>query len=374
MWHIALRTLISDRGKVLTALVGVVFAVVLVNIQGGLFIGLLRKASLLVEHSDADIWVGHSDMHNVDFPHDIPRRWEHRIASTPGVQRVEPYLIGWANMSLPSGSWEAVVVVGMSAGSRLGTPWNLTEGSPDALLTHDAIIVDQNEMAKIESPDLGDRREIGGHRAKVMAKTHGITGFLVAPYVFTTYDQAARYTRKSNSAASYFLVKAEPGTDVHVVRNRIRARLPQAEVLTADQYAQTSIHFWLIRSPIGVGFGAATLLGLIVGTIIIGESLYTLVLDRLTEIGTLKAIGATEQQVNRLVVIQSIGLAWVGAIVGLAITVVMQHFLDGPVSPIVIPWWLSVGSVALAMLTCLVAAIIPCSRIRRVDPLMVLQG
>ncbi len=86
MWSIALKTLISDRGKLLTALVGVVFSVVLVNLQGRLFIGLIRKASLLVDHSGADIWVGHKKMHNVDFPRDIPRRWLNRIRSTPGVK------------------------------------------------------------------------------------------------------------------------------------------------------------------------------------------------------------------------------------------------------------------------------------------------
>ena len=87
MWSIALKTLLADRGKLLTALAGVVFSVVLVNVQGGLFIGLIRKASLLVEHGQADIWVGHKQMHNVDFPRDIPQRWVDRIRGVPGVKR-----------------------------------------------------------------------------------------------------------------------------------------------------------------------------------------------------------------------------------------------------------------------------------------------
>ncbi len=72
MWPIALKTLVSDRGKLLTALVGVVFSIVLVNVQGGLFVGLIRKAGLLVDHGEADIWVGHKWMHNVDFPARCP--------------------------------------------------------------------------------------------------------------------------------------------------------------------------------------------------------------------------------------------------------------------------------------------------------------
>ena len=49
--QIAIKTLCADRGKLLTAIVGVAFSIALVNIQTGLFIGLMRKAGLLVDHS-----------------------------------------------------------------------------------------------------------------------------------------------------------------------------------------------------------------------------------------------------------------------------------------------------------------------------------
>src|SRR3970282_676438 len=107
MWAIAVKTLVADRGKLLTALVGIVFSVILVNVQGGLFIGLIRKASLLVDHTEADVWVGPGDMQNADCTQDIPRRGVHGIGEVPGVRRAEPYLVGWGNMTLPRGGFEA---------------------------------------------------------------------------------------------------------------------------------------------------------------------------------------------------------------------------------------------------------------------------
>ena len=123
--RIAIKTLCADRGKLLTAIVGVAFSIALVNIQTGLFIGLMRKAGLLVDHSQADIWVGHKMMHNADFPRDIPRRWIHRVKATPGVARVEPYVVGFSDMTLPSGGYENVVVVGVVEHAQMGIPWNL---------------------------------------------------------------------------------------------------------------------------------------------------------------------------------------------------------------------------------------------------------
>ena len=191
MWLIAIKTLVSDRGKLLTALVGVVFSIVLVNVQGGLFVGLIRKAGLLVDHGNADIWVGHKLMHNVDFPADIPRHLCDRIRTIPGVRNAEPYLLGFADMTLPSGGFEQVLVVGVDPKSMIGGAWNLVEGAPDGILQADGIILDRSENEKLEYPALGDVRELNGRRARVVGFTQGIRGFLVTPYAFTTYDRAA---------------------------------------------------------------------------------------------------------------------------------------------------------------------------------------
>src|SRR5205085_11414580 len=154
--------------KLLTALVGVVFSIVLVNVQGGLFVGLIRKAGLLVDHGRADLWVGHKLMHNVDFPQPIPYRWIDRVKAVPGVKKVEPYVIGWSTMALPSGGFESVVVIGSDRASLLGHAWNLERGSADAVLQTDGIIVDECELAKLEFPRLGDLREVGGRRARIV--------------------------------------------------------------------------------------------------------------------------------------------------------------------------------------------------------------
>ena len=177
MWSVAVKTLVADRGKLLTALVGVCFAVVLVNIQGGLFLGMIRKASMLVDHGQADIWVGHKKMINIDFPRDIPRRWIYRIKGLPGVARAEPYLVGVTEMTLPSGGYELAVVVGVDEASLLGNTWNIQHGTPLDIRKTDGIITDVLEAAKLEYPEIGERREIGAVRAKVVAQSRGVMGF-----------------------------------------------------------------------------------------------------------------------------------------------------------------------------------------------------
>ena len=374
MWPIALKTLISDRGKLLTALVGVVFSIVLVNVQGGLFVGLIRKAGLLVDHGEADIWVGHKLMHNVDFPADIPRRWIDRIRTIPGVKRTEPYLIGFADMALPSGGFEGVVVVGVDQKSMLGGAWNVVDGRPDCILQPDGIIIDRCEDEKLEHPRLGDVRELNGRRARIVGFSDGIMGFLVAPYVFTTYDRAAGYLQKSTETSSYFLLQLEPGYDAKSVCAAIHERVPELDAFPRGVYSDISIAFWTTRTGLGISFGAATLLGLVVGLVMVAQALYALVLDRLGEFGTLKAIGATERQVFSILFLQALSMALVGSLIGLALVSVIQRIYHTPRAPIVVPWWVSMGSCVLVLVICLVAAMLPYVRIRKVDPMMVLQS
>lgn len=373
VWNIAVKMLTAQRGKLLTALVGVVFSIVLVNVQGGLFVGLIRKAGLLVDQGDADIWIGHKRMNNVDFPHDIPRSWGQRIRSVAGVAQAEPYLVGHAVMTLPSGGFEQVLVVGSDPASRLGLAAQ-ARAAPDALRQPDAVMVDRLDAHKIDDPQLGDLREIGGRRARITGFTEGVLGFLVTPYVFTTLERATEYLHRPTGRVSYFLVKVAPGADVQRVCQQISQRLPDAEVYPSDHYANISIAYWLQRTGIGISFGAATALGLVVGLVIVAQTLYASVLDRLAEFGALKAIGARDGQILGLILNQALVLAAVGSAVGLAVAALLQQTCSSPRAPIAIPWQIAAGSCLLVSVICVVAAVAPYLRVRRIDPAMVLQS
>ncbi len=373
MLSLALKTLVADRGKLFTALVGVVFSIVLVDVQGGLFLGLIQKAGMLVDYGQADIWVGHRRIHNVDFPSDIPRRWVQRVRAVPGVKAAEPYLMGFTEMSLPRGGFESVLVVGVDRASGLGDPWNYVAGDRQAILRTDGIVVDVCEADKLDSPAVGELREVGRKRARIVAHTQGIMNFLVTPYVFTTYERALRYLRKDADRCSYILVRLDSGADAGQVCDSIKQRLPAVEAFPKDAYSRISVNFWMTRTGLGISFGAATLLGLLVGLVMVGQTLYALVLDRLPEYGTLKAMGATESQIYQLVAFQATALALAGSVIGLLAVQWITYQFNSPKAPIVVPWWLSLGSCLLVTLICLVASLLPYLRIRKVDPVMVLR-
>jgi putative ABC transport system permease protein len=374
LWNIAFRTLLHDRGKLLAGLVGVIFSVVLVNIQGGLFFGLMNKARLLVDLSHADIWVGHRGMHNVDFPHGIPERWIHRVRSVPGVQEAEPMRIYFSEMNLPDGNFEGVMVVGVTEGTQLGRAYEIVEGPLDALTYADGVITDQCDDDKLYDPAIGEIREIGGRRARISGKSRGVLSFLVTPYVFTTYDRSVEFVGGDPSLASYFLVRVEDGADRAAVCAEIESRLRDVTAIPVDDYGAISVRFWMKRTGIGLSFGAATMLGLLVGLVMVAQTLYAMVLDRISEFATLKAIGSSEREIMLLLGAQSSCVAILGIAIGLVLTVVIRAAVSTPRATIEIPISLYFISAAMVFTICLAASALPYLRVRRVDPHTVLQG
>jgi putative ABC transport system permease protein len=374
LWNIAIKTLVCDRGKLSAALVGVVFSVVLVNVQGGLFHGLMSKATLLVDRGNADIWVGNRGMHNVDFAHDIPIRWVNRIRSIDEVAAADPIRIRFSEMMLPDGKYEGVVIVGVDPCSELGRCWRVVEGQDCCLDEPHGVVVDKCDNDKLGRPIIGELREIGGHRARIVGKSSGMLSFLVTPYVFTTIRRAAVFCDSDPDQCSYLLVKLRPGADARDVCREIERRLPEVEAMTADQYAESSANFWTTRTGIGISFGASTVLGLLVGLVMVGQTLYAMVLDRIREFATLKAIGATEREIVTLLTAQSACVAAVGIAIGVVLTSVIRLLFSTPRASIEIPVGLYLFSAVLVFLICLIASGLPYLRVRSVDPHVVLQG
>lgn len=373
-WNLAYRTLFHDRGKLIAGLVGVIFSVVLVNIQGGLFFGLINKASLLVDRSNADIWIGHHGMHNVDFPYPIPERWRYVVAGIEGVDEVQPLRIDFGKMSLRDGRYEDVVIVGVSEGTELGRAFNLVEGPNNPLSMHDAVIVDVCDNEKLQNPEIGELREINGRRVRVAGKSSGILSFLVSPYVFTTYDRALDYSGGDVSKASYLLARVQPGADPSVVCREIEKALPDVTAMPANEYGALSIHFWMTRAGLGLSFGAATLMGLLVGLVMVAQTLYAMVLDRISEYATLRAIGLSERELLSILAFQSALVASIGIAIGMVITVILKMFLSTPRATIEIPLLLYVGCGTLIFAICIFASGLPYLRIRRIDPHTALQS
>lgn len=171
---------------------------------------------------------------------------------------------------------------------------------------------------------------------------------------------------------SFVLVDVAPGTPVEDVRRALEHRLPEAMILTREQF-HASIVTNLLKQQLGMSFGISTSFGLMIGLVIVSLSMFSSVLDNLREFGTLKAIGCTNLDLTVLLLVQSATYAIVGSVLGLGmVTFAVEGIRQALLVPIIPPFVIYLAPAVMVVL-CLFAAVLALLRIRRLEPAMVFR-
>jgi putative ABC transport system permease protein len=107
----------------------------------------------------------------------------------------------------------------------------------------------------------------------------------------------------------------------------IEERHPDLQALTAAAFRKKTEDYWVGGSGAGVAIGFSALLGLVVGTVIVGQTLYSVTREHERELATLKAIGATRTELASFVAWQAALLAVLGGVIGFGLAAIGQHVL-----------------------------------------------
>ncbi|HEY0882904.1 MAG TPA: ABC transporter permease [Archangium sp.] len=369
---IGVRMMFHDRLKLLGTLFGVVFAVVLGNFQVGTFLALLFKNRMFVENAQVDVWVTPPNTRQFQGGSPLSDAQLNRARATPGVAWAEPLVLQTAQLQLPNGGTQPVSLVGTRAPRFAGGPWNLVAGRADALLQPDALIFEDSEREKFGGLNLGSVRELNGHQVQVVGFTWGLLPFAPA-YAFAEQTLAREILRVPEGEHTFIVVKALEGEDPAALRARLQAELPDTRVMTRDEYMREILDYILKETQIGFSFGTSTLMGLLVGLITVALTMFSSVVDKMRQFGTIKAIGATTADLARLLFVQAIVYGVVGSLIGLGVMAGMvQGIRNAQLTPI-LPLQ-AVGITFVLMTgTCLLASILALLRLRKLEPAMVFR-
>src|SRR5262249_5691530 len=216
--------------------------------------------------------------------------------------------------------------------------------------------------------------EIRGHRARVTGFTRGIRSFTTSPYVFTSFKNAQNYAVLAEDQTIFILVTADRFTAVDELRKRLLSRLKDVDVVTTREFSHMTRFYWMFTTGAGVAVLLAAVLGLIVGVVVVAQTIYATTMDHIREYGTLKAIGATNRYLYRVIIQQAL----ISAITGYALALGAGSFgvrgseVGGAAS--LLPAPVALGIFGLTILMCTGAALVSINKVTRLDPAMVFKG
>jgi len=361
---VARRMTTADPRRLAVSLLGVGAAIGLVLLLQGLWNGQLVQITAYEDNAGADLFIAQPGTESILGDRSIvPLAALEEVAAIPGVQRADPVHIHYTVFDL-HGQKAFVLLVGADPGG-LGGPWELSTGryatAPgEAVL--DRTFADEHDLG------LGTEFVMGGRTLRTVGLAEGTRSWMTS-LVFVTTDTAQAMTGGGGNA-TYLLVQTDQPDKVSAA---IRAQtglepLLPATLGTSDREILAGIMEGPVLLMIGIAFAAATL--------VVALTVYSGVVERLREYGIVKAMGAGPGTVLRLVLGQTIFLAFAGSGLGY-LMYLGGAWLVGRLRP---QFWFSLQEGQLLVLVAaaigmgLVAALIPARRLRRLEPASVYRG
>jgi len=363
--------------RLLVALSGIAFAVLLIMMQLGFRSALFESAVRFHERLDYDIALFSPDSVFIVRPQPFSIRRLYQTLGFDEVEEVTPVYI------FPS-VWK--------------NPWNNQRRSintigfhpDDALLAIDGfedsrVLLRQQDVILFDSgsrPEFGPVAdsftsgqavitELNDREVKVVGVFEMGTSFGIDGTVITSDDNWLRlFPDRPRNEIQLGLIRLREGAQANQVRDAMAEYLPNdVLVLTKQQFVQREKDYWNSATPIGYIFAFGAIMGFVVGAIIVYQILFADVSEHLNEYATLRAIGYRNRFVSGIVLQQAAILAVLGYLPGLAIV----YWLYGKAAaatnlPLYITQERALTVFLMTLTMCALSGLMAVRKVRRLDP------
>lgn len=416
MASLARKNLLEDIPRFLVAQAGIMFAVVLVTVQLGIFRGFLRSTALIVDRAEADLWVSSEDMVYFELTPSIPAESMFLIGDIEGVTLTEPLLLPSAQWHSEGGQIAPLKIIGFNPDGVLFQPWNVIEGDVTALNAPYTVLIDQSNKKSLDVQAMDDLAEINSLPSKVVGFTEGTQSIASSAFAFTSIESALSYSTstfktsmsclsdadgnlncdrvarrlppeewnknqsnvrslEASDGITHILVKLDETANLETVRAAIEAQVSGVRALTPEQVAERTRFYWRDRTGIGFILGMGAGLGVVVGIVIVSQILYSSVSDHIKEFGTLKAMGASDWMLYGVIVEQSLWMAIMGYAPGTLLCFAISKLTASSMGIVILITPLSSLAVfGITLTMCVGSAFFAIQKVTRVDPAIVFKA
>lgn len=367
MISIALRNLFAERTKLAISVGGVAFSVMLILIILSLYQGWKIKSTDYIRGVGTDLWVSQDGSADISTSASIiPLSTQDQIKAVSGVDQVYRFIGKPATFQIKGKDVNAYII-GFNADDGIANPKKIIAGKAKPGLG-EAII--DKVMADSKGLNLDDTINIFDKSFKIVGISSGTNMFLFQ-FIFVSQEEAINLLKIQNFT-NFFLVTVEPGEIDHVQEeiNKIEG----VEAMTKSEFVEKN------RRQIDEVFlpiiSVLILISVLVGTAVIGLTIYTATVEKSREFGVLKALGASNLQIYRIIFEQALISGLVGYVVGVGLTKALVTIIPNFVAVFVtyIRYQDLIGVFVLAMFMSLVASYIPVQRIVHIDPAEVFKS
>jgi len=373
---LAWKNLVHQPRRLLVAVCGIGFAVVLMFMQLGFRNALFDSTVALHRALDADLVIISVARYSVLINETFSRRRLAQALACASIESARPLYIDtlqsvWKDPA--SGQTHPIRVLAFDPHDPL-IPIDPELGQ--ALAKPGTMLVDRRSKGDYGQPQVGDQIELTGHQTEIVGMFELGTDFandgnvIMSSQQFRNYFTApgARTDRLAN--VDIGVLKLKPGTSLTAAVAELTAALPDdVQVLTRKEFINRELNFWQRSTPIGFIFMMGTVMGFIVGVVICYQILYSDVDDHMAEFATLKAMGYHNSYFISVVLQESLWLSAFGFVPGIIVAGGLYMSLSALTGLLMdLTAARVVGVLLLTLAMCIVSGCLALRRVFQADP------
>lgn len=369
--------LTREKPRLLVALAGIAFADFLMFMQLAFREALFESNVRLHNSLNGEVVLINPQSNAVNSLESFSQRRLYQALAFKEVASVHPIYVGLTSWKNPqTRRFSEVQVIGANPRDLVfnlpGMQQNL-----DQIKVPDVLLFDRGSRPEFGSiPTQFEqgktiKTEVGGREIKVggiveLGASFGSDGNLVT----SDLNFLRLFKEREAGLIDIGLIKLKPGANSEDVIESLRQVLPKdIQVLSKQEFIQKETAYWATSTPIGFIFALGTVMGFIVGTVIVYQILYSEVSDHLAEYATLKAMGYTQNYLLLVVLQEALILASLGYIPGFGLALFMYNLAkNATLLPIVMTSSRAVLVLLLTILMCFISGAIAVRKLRSADP------
>ncbi len=379
MYHIALKMLLGDRAKYVMLVGGLTFAALLMTQQSAVFFGLLSWTTSHMRNMRASIWVVDPKVEQINEIKPMRDTDVNRVRSVTGVAYAVPLYTGVIQARISDGSFKPVEMIGLDATTLVGRPQVILSGRLEDLRLPNTVFIDELAVQRLSVGrprplTIGDTFEINDREARVIGICKTDRHFFGYPYVFTTYDEALQFAPKTRKMLSIVLAEPSPGWTAEQTARAIEKET-LLKAYTESEFNNATVAWFFKNTGIPASFGTTIILGFLVGVAISGQTFYSFVLENLRHLAALKAMGASNGLLARMLILQALTVGLIGYGIGVGLTTIFGiAVLKTGQPPFLLPYQLPLFTFIVILLICMFAALLGIRKIYKLEPAVVFRG
>jgi putative ABC transport system permease protein len=383
MLRIALKMLVGDKTKYIGIILGLSFASFIITQQSAILVGIINRTfGFITDISQPSIWVMDPTSQYIDDIKPLKDTDLYRVRSVSGVTWAEPLYKGTIQARLRNGTFQTCLLIGINDSTLIGAPPIMVEGTVEDLRIADAVFVSRvGAVGKLSHRNkqgirvplrVGDTMELNDHRAYVAGICEAARTTQSQPVIYTTYQRATTFVPSQRKLLSFIIAKAPSGREEEVCR-KITAETGLA-AYTQNQLKWRTLNYYIKYTGIFVNFGVAILLGFIIGIAIAGQTLYNFTVDSLPYFAVFKAMGADNDVLVKMVLVQALFASAIGWGIGMGGAAFFGWLTSNTELSFSLPMFLYALSCGSILLISLFASFISIHKVYHVDPAMVFKN